>query len=436
MKGAAGAGEAVHTTCMHPPDMIENAPNMARPASPVHDPERLAELRATALLDSPTEEAFDRLTRLASKLLQAPISTVTLVDADRQFYLSCTGIPEPLASARETPMEMSFCKHTVVLGEPLIIPDTRGHPIVGDNPAIEGFGVQAYAGIPLLTPSGHALGTLCVMDFVPRQWTEDQVSSLTDLAAAVSTEIELRMDIAERTRVEAALHRAVHMRDEVLGVVSHDLRNPVHTVSLRAGFLLDTLPEDPRRAAERKQLGIILRAAEQMDRLIRDLLDVASITSGHLPVERGPYDAVGLARAACETLQPLAHERELRFELRTPPDPLPVLADPDRVHQVLSNLVGNAIKFTPAGGLITLRLETGEREACFSVSDTGPGIAPDDITHIFDQFWQADRSGRHGAGLGLAIARGIVEAHGGQIRVASTPGAGTTFTFTIPLAEA
>jgi signal transduction histidine kinase len=415
--------------------MTENTPN-AVPASPLHDPERLGELRATALLDSPTEEAFDRLTRLASKLLQAPISTVTLVDDQRQFYLSCTGIPEPLASARETPLEMSFCKHTVVLGAPLIIPDTRGHPMVGDNPAINGFGVQAYAGIPLLTPSGHAIGTLCVMDYVPRQWTEDQVSSLTDLAAAVSTEIELRMDIAERTRVEAALHRAVHMRDEVLGVVSHDLRNPVHTVSLSAGFLLDTLPTGAQEAPVRKQLGIIVRAAEQMDRLIRDLLDVASIASGHLPVERSPYDAVALARAACETLQPLAHDRGLRFELHTPSAPLPVLADSDRVHQVLSNLVGNAIKFTPAGGLITLRLEAGEGEACFSVSDTGQGISPEQTAHVFDQFWQADRSGRHGAGLGLAIARGIVETHGGRIRVASTLSVGTTFTFTIPLAGA
>ncbi|HEX8210954.1 MAG TPA: GAF domain-containing sensor histidine kinase [Longimicrobium sp.] len=415
--------------------MKENTPNAA-PASPLHDPERLGELRATALLDSPTEEAFDRLTRLASKLLQAPISTVTLVDDQRQFYLSCTGMPEPLASARETPLEMSFCKHTVVLGAPLIIPDTHGHPMVGDNPAVHGFGVRAYAGIPLLTPGGHAIGTLCVMDFVPRQWTDDQVSSLTDLAAAVSTEIELRMDIAERTRVEAALNLAVRMRDEVLGVVSHDLRNPVHTVSLSAGFLLDTLPNGPQEAPVRKQLGIIVRAAEQMDRLIRDLLDVASIASGHLPVERGRRDAVALARAACETLQPLAEERGLRFEIRTPPAPLPVLADSDRIHQVLSNLVGNAIKFTPAGGLITLGLQAGEGEARFSVSDTGPGIPPDQCTHIFDQFWQADRSGRHGAGLGLAIARGIVETHGGEIRVASTVGVGTTFTFTIPLADA
>jgi signal transduction histidine kinase len=399
----------------------------------VLDPERLARVRATTLLDSPTEEAFDRLTRLASKLLDAPVSTVTLVDAERQFYLSCSGVPEPLASARQTPLEMSFCKHTVVLGRPLIIGDTRGHPIVGDNPAIEGLGVLAYAGIPLLTTDGHAIGTLCVMDFRVREWSDDQVASLADLAASVSTEIELRMDIAERTRVEEALLQAVRMRDEVLGIVSHDLRNPVHTVGLSASFLLDTLPEDPEQAPVRKQLSIIRRAADQMDRLIRDLLDVAGIASGHLSVERGPQDAVSLLHAACETLQPLAHERGLGFELRVPGGPMPVLADPDRIHQVLSNLAGNAIKFTGEGGTVTLALDRDGGEARFSVTDTGLGIAPEQLPHIFEQFWQANRAGRHGAGLGLAIAKGIVEAHEGRIEVRSELGSGTTFSFTVPL---
>lgn len=416
--------------------MNENAPAPAQAADVVRDPERLAHLRATALLDSPSEQAFDRLTRLASKLLEAPVSTVTLVDIERQFYLSCVGVPEPLASTRETPLEMSFCKHTVVLGKPLIIPDTRGHPVVGDNPAVEGMGVRAYAGIPLLTPGGHAIGTLCVMDFVPRDWTDDQVSSLVDLAAAVSTEIELRMDIAERARVEAALQQAVRMRDEVLGIVSHDLRNPVHTVSLSVGFLMDTLPDDPGQAPVRKQLGVIRRAADQMDRLIRDLLDVASIASGHLAVERRPQDAVALLRAACETLQPLVQEKGIRFELRAPAGPCPVLADPDRIQQVLSNLVGNAIKFTPEGGAISVHLEPEDRHVRFAVSDSGPGIPAAQIPHIFEQFWQASRAGRHGAGLGLAIARGIVEAHDGSIQVESVEGEGTTFSFVVPHADA
>jgi signal transduction histidine kinase len=410
-------------------------PESVEPAA--HDllrnPERLARLRATALLDAPTDEAFDRLTRLASKLLDAPLSTVTLVDEERQFYMSCTGFPEPLATLRQTPLEFSFCKHTVVLGKPLVIPDVRGHPLVGDNPAISQFGVTAYAGIPLLTSDGHALGTLCVMDFKVREWTADQVSSLTDLAAAVSTEIELRMDIAERMRVEEALQRAVRLRDEVLGIVSHDLRNPVHTISLASGLLQEILPDDAGQDAVRKHLDIIRRSARQMEHLIRDLLDVASIGAGHLSVEPRPHPAGTLLRTAGDLLRPLAEAAGLEFQSDCPEDTPAVRADADRILQLFSNLVGNAVKFTPAGGRVWVGLEAGDGEVRFHVADTGPGIPPDQLPYVFEQFWQARRAGRHGAGLGLAISQGIAEAHGGRIWVESREGEGTTFFFTLPV---
>jgi signal transduction histidine kinase len=401
-----------------------------------HEAERLARLRATGLLDAPAEEAFDRLTRLASRMLKAPLSTVTLVDADRQFYMSCVGVPEPLATTRATPLEFSFCKHTVVLGEPLIVPDTRAHALVGDNPAIEQFGVAAYAGIPLLTSDGYALGTLCVMDFEVRHWTDDDVRNLTDLAASVSTEIELRMDIAQRVKVEQELQRTVRLRDEVLGIVSHDLRNPVHTVQLSAEFLLEVLPRDDAGAATRTQLEIIRRAARRMDRMISDLLDAATIAAGHLSMEPRPHRAAALLRSACEGLRPIVEEKGIRFDWRDGGGEAVVHADADRVLQVLGNLAGNAVKFTPEGGCVTLALERGEGQVVFSVADTGPGIAPGQLTHVFEQFWQADRAGRSGTGLGLTIAHGIVAAHGGRIWVESAPGQGATFFFTLPTAAA
>ncbi|MBW3570663.1 MAG: GAF domain-containing sensor histidine kinase [Gemmatimonadetes bacterium] len=395
---------------------------------------RLERLRATGLLDAPTEEAFDRLTRLASRLLNAPLSTVTLVDSDRQFYMSCAGVPEPLATTRSTPLEFSFCKHTVVLGRPLVVPDTRVHPDVSDNPAIEKFGVVAYAGIPLLTTDGHALGTLCVMDFKVRHWTEDDVRNLTDLAASVSTEIELRMDIAERVKVQQELQRTVRLRDEVLAIVSHDLRNPVHTIQLSAQFLLDVLPEDDGPGSVRRQLGIIRRSAGRMDRMISDLLDAATIAAGHLSMEPRPHPAEALLRAAEEGLRPIVEEKGIRFACRDDGGAGMLHADPDRVLQVLSNLTGNAVRFTPEGGLITLGLRGEDGEAVFSVADTGPGIPPEQLPHLFEQFWQADRAGRSGTGLGLTIARGIVAAHGGRIWVESTPGSGATFSFALPAA--
>jgi signal transduction histidine kinase len=403
------------------------------PEQVVQSAERLGRLRATGLLDAPAEEAFDRLTRLASRMLNAPVSTVTLVDSDRQFYMSCAGVPEPLATTRSTPLEFSFCKHTVVLGRPLVVPDTRAHPDMRDNPAIEQFGVAAYAGIPLLTEDGHALGTLCVMDFVVRQWTEDDVHNLTDLAASVSTEIELRMDIAERVRAQRELQRSVRLRDEVLAIVSHDLRNPVHTVQLSAQFLLEVLGEDDDGVAPvRRQLGIIRRAAVQMDRLISDLLDAATIAGGHLSMAPRPHPASALLAAADEALRPIVEAKGIRFGCHDAADGAVLHADSDRILQVLSNLTGNAVRFTPEGGCITLEVRREDGHAVFSVADTGPGIPPDQVPHLFEQFWQADRAGRSGTGLGLTIAHGIVAAHGGRIWVESTPGEGATFHVALP----
>jgi signal transduction histidine kinase len=400
------------------------------------NPARLARLHATGLLDAPAEEAFDRLTRLASRLLDAPLSTVTLVDSDRQFYMSCVGVPEPLATTRSTPLEFSFCKHTVVLGRPLVVPDTRAHPAMRDNPAIEQFGVTAYAGIPLLTADGHALGTLCVMDFKVRHWTEDDVANLTDLAASVSTEIELRMDIAERVQVQAELQRTVRLRDEVLAIVSHDLRNPVHTIRLSAEWLLELLSADAAGASTGKQLGIIRRAAVQMDRMIADLLDAATIAAGHLSMEPRRHEAGALLRTACEGLRPIVEERGIGFACDEGAEDVALIADADRVLQVMGNLTANAARFTPEGGRVTLGLRIEDGHAVFSVADTGPGIPPVQLPHLFEQFWQADRAGRSGTGLGLTIAHGIVAAHGGRIWVESTPGSGATFFFTLPAAGA
>ena len=160
-------------------------------ASAVRDPARLDGLRRLRLLDTPADEAYDRLTRLAAKLLNAPVALVSLVDEDRQFFKSCVGLAEPWTSARETPLSHSFCQHALGGHEPLVIEDARTHPLVRDNLAIRDLGVVAYAGVPLITASGVALGTLCVIDHKPRAWTSDQIATLQDLAAAVLTEIEL-----------------------------------------------------------------------------------------------------------------------------------------------------------------------------------------------------------------------------------------------------
>jgi GAF domain-containing protein len=158
-------------------------------AAAVEDSDRLDALHATGLLDSDITPSFDRLARIAAQVLNAPVALVSLVDADRQFFKSCLGLPEPWASQRGTPLSHSFCQHAIASREPLLVDDSREHELLRDNPAIRDIGVIAYAGIPLIDADGHALGTLCVIDSQPRHWTTDQVQLLSDLAASVVTEI-------------------------------------------------------------------------------------------------------------------------------------------------------------------------------------------------------------------------------------------------------
>jgi PAS domain S-box-containing protein len=174
------------------------------PRRALHNPDRLAALRRTALLDSPLEESFDRLTRLAARTLAAPIAIMNLVDADRQFCKSQVGLPEPLASQRVQSLEGSMCRHAITSDRPLVIEDAGAHPVARDSRPMREIGAVAYVGVPLITSDEYALGSLCVLDRKPRCWTEDEVATLQDLAAAVTTEVELRQEIGLRQQAEQA----------------------------------------------------------------------------------------------------------------------------------------------------------------------------------------------------------------------------------------
>jgi signal transduction histidine kinase len=252
---------------------------------------------------------------------------------------------------------------------------------------------------------------------------------------ALAEELARRAALAvENARLFHAAEQATRARDELLGVVAHDLRNPLNTIAMGAGLLTEMIPET--EPALRHQAEIMRRAADRMNRLIQDLLDVKRVESGQLALEPRAQSPAALVADAVEMLRPLAAAASLELTSDAPADLPAVLADPPRVHQVLSNLVGNAIKFTPAGGCVVLRAELlADWEVRFAVVDTGPGIPPEQLPHVFGQFWQGKRGDTRGIGLGLAIARGIVEAHGGRIWVESQVGAGSTFYFTLPAAE-
>ena len=189
---------------------------MADVLTAVHDPDRLEALRRTALLDSPPEPAFDRLTRLASTMLRAPVALVSLVDQDRQFFKAELGLPEPWSSQRQTPLSHSFCRHVVADGAPLVVADARLDPVLRENRAVAELGIVAYLGVPLTTTEGHHLGALCVIDGTPRSWSRGEVLLLQDLAASAMTEIELRVELMCRQHSAEALRRSEGLKAAIL----------------------------------------------------------------------------------------------------------------------------------------------------------------------------------------------------------------------------
>lgn len=236
---------------------------------------------------------------------------------------------------------------------------------------------------------------------------------------------------AERERRRTAELMA-EAREEVLAVVAHDLRNPLNVIVSSADLLLQ---ERLDRVKKKQLLLVILRAGKQMNRLIADLLDAVRLQAGKFTLDVEEVPVKTIFSQTEEAFRPLAANRNITLVAVPPADDVAVRADPFRVSQIIGNLVGNALKFTPERGTVTLRASPNGQNVAFHVSDTGPGIPPADLEHLFDNFWQA-RSDRRGVGLGLPIAKGMVEAHGGMIWCDTQPGQGATFSFTLPRADA
>jgi len=243
-----------------------------------------------------------------------------------------------------------------------------------------------------------------------------------------------RHDEQELKRALETAEHATRLRDEMVAVVAHDLRNPLHTIALAAGTL-----ESPNLAPDRRERlqAIVRQTAINMGELLDNLLDVSRIESGTFAISRDAVSPLFLAEAMEQHFATRAAQKNVTWSVHVEPELPHIEGDPHRLEQLLSNLVGNALKFTPAGGRIALRCESRPDGVEFVVDDTGPGIAPEHVERLFDRFWKADPASRNGAGLGLAIARGIVEAHGGRIWAESVPGKGTAFRVVLPtLAQA
>ena len=248
------------------------------------------------------------------------------------------------------------------------------------------------------------------------------------LALRVRFAIRIGRAEAESVHLLSAANQASRARDDILAVVSHDLRGPLHAISLACEALRDEIPPEASR-----YLGAIERASTRAERLISDLLEASAIENGALALNRGTIDAAALIKQAAADHELLAKESGGLIVAHIPEDTTLVNADRDRVLQVIANLIGNALKHA-RGTPIDISLERNGKDAVIAVRDRGPGIVDSELPHVFDRYWSG-RTKKGGAGLGLAIAKGIVDAHGGRIDVASKYGEGAEFLFTLPLAR-
>ncbi len=287
------------------------------------------------------------------------------------------------------------------------------------------LGVRSVLVVPLRA-GGRAIGALSLV-------RSASVHSADDVAVAGQFGSSAALAL-ENTRLYQESRQAVRERDELLAIVSHDLRNPVNAIVMLTGALMSQSDAGAPVAVELEQLQAVRSAARQADGLIQDLQDVSRITAGRLPVNARPVSVSDIVTETSELFESTAEATELTLGCELPAELPRVLADVSRIQQVLSNLLVNAIKFTPPGGsvYVSARSEPEHSRVRISVRDTGPGIAKEDVPRLFERYWQAPRLLRAGSGLGLFIAKGIVEAHGGTIEVETAPGAGTTMSFTLP----
>ncbi|HEX5725739.1 MAG TPA: ATP-binding protein [Longimicrobiaceae bacterium] len=316
-------------------------------------------------------------------------------------------------------------------GRPWFSPEVSAADLDGLSPVpalqrlLRHLGIRSGIVVPLVA-QGRTVGVIRLATAGARRLGPDDLRLAEELGRLAALAVE-------NARLYRQAQHAVQAREQVLRVVSHDLRNPLSAIVAHADMLQTEGAADPEH---RRAWGRIIRsAADHMNRMIRDLIDVANLEAGRLSMEPEPCAARLLVAEAVAMLRPLASARSLHLSGDAADDLPRVLADRERVLQVLSNLVGNALRFSAPGGRIEVRAEAAAGEVRFTVTDTGPGVARDDAERIFEPFQRGRRAPRgDGLGLGLSIARRIVEAHRGRVWVESRPGGGSAFHFTLPAA--
>ncbi|MEV6305945.1 GAF domain-containing sensor histidine kinase [Actinoplanes sp. NPDC051861] len=393
--------------------------------SAVGEDARLAAVHSYHLLDAPRPVVLDELTRLASSVLETPMSTVTLIDRDRQWFAGNTGMP----GAGEGPLSSSFCGRVVDRRLSLVVADTLAHPEYRTWSNVVGVPhIRFYAGVPIVDEDGFVIGTMCVLDHQPREISDRQLDLLSTMAGQAAghlAAIRNRLLLAE---VGDELSRAISREEDFVATVSHELRTPVTTIQ---GYL-ELLVDNEELTPYRKLIDPIQRNGERLVRMVDHLLAGTRPAGTPLPLLRARTDLVTVAEAAVAACRPQSGPRDVRVVVDAVVSPAPVPGDLTRLSQAAEQLIRNAVLFSPAGATVTVRVTTDELE----VSDPGAGIPADELPHVAERFYRgrfARDQAVPGVGLGLSIADRIVRAHEGTLTVTSNgSGHGTIATMSLP----
>ena len=395
---------------------------MKKPVPPINEQERLKALRSYELLDTLPEEAYDTITKLASYICDTPISLVTLLDVDRNFLKSRLGI-----EFSESPRDISFCGHAILTKNPIfIVEDATKDERFQDTPLVKDFKAIFYAGVPLKTQDGHALGTLCVYDHKPRTLDEKQQEALLGLAKQVILLFEARKRNIELQKSQQETTARNNRLEDFARLIAHDLKSPLSSIE----GLVNLLTED--YAEENDEDFTVF-----MEHLSTSTKSMRSYIDGLLEYYRADNLLVTKDDASLDTIvsevKNLHKSSDVTITLNKNIDlkAVPVVA----IEQVISNLIDNGVKYnTSEHPEITLSGTITKDFYSISVADNGVGIPEDRQAHIFEPFKTMgtnDRNGNKGTGMGLATVKKLVEALGGTITVDSTVGKGSIFTFTI-----
>ncbi|MCK8126269.1 hybrid sensor histidine kinase/response regulator [Pseudoalteromonas sp. S1610] len=416
---------------------------MIKASTPEDELSRLKDLYEYDVLDTEAEKSFDDLTLLASDICETPISLISLVAPDRQWFKSKQGI-----DVDETARDISFCSHAILENQVFevqnALTDTRFHdnPLVTNDPNI-----RFYAGAPLITPRGNAIGTLCVISDKPKKLSSKQINALTVLSKEVIAQLELRLNNKklvmalekqkahnkELEKLKEEADTANNTKSKFLANMTHELRTPLHGILNLAEFAISEGTTEEKD----NTLKSILKSAHYLSNIVNDILDFSKIEAGKLEIEHINFN---LNDVISDVIKPQLQQASAKgIKLIKSVDPKiaeNLKGDPLRVSQILNNLCSNAIKFTKTGQVelkVSIKSSTLQTQLLkFEVIDTGLGINETVQEHLFKEFHQADSSTSReygGTGLGLSICARLSELMQGKLSFTSKIGKGSTFTY-------